>query len=63
LHPDGTKLSKSRGDSGLAELRAAGWDANRILGEAAWLGGLQDRSHPLQATQLGRLWTTTDRPA
>jgi glutamyl/glutaminyl-tRNA synthetase len=63
LHPDGTKLSKSRGDSGLAELREAGWDAPRILGEAAWLGGLQDTPHPLHATTLGRLWTTTDRTA
>lgn len=63
LHPDGTKLSKSRGDSGLAELREAGWDAPRILGQAAWLGGLQDRPHPLDATTLGRLWTSSDGTA
>ena len=56
MHPDGTKLSKSRGDRGLAELRAAGWDAARVLGYAAWLGGLQDQPQPVPADSLGHLW-------
>ncbi len=63
VHPDGSKLSKSRGDSGLAELRAAGWEAARVLGHAAWLGGLQDAPHALHASHLGRLWAAGDHPA
>lgn len=39
-NPDGRKLSKSKGDTGLAELRAAGWPPERVLGEAARLGGI-----------------------
>jgi len=57
VHPDGTKLSKSRGDAGLAELRDAGWSADQVLGHAAWLGGLQDGPAPLPAAALDRLWT------
>ena len=39
LGPDGRKLSKSNRDTGLRELRAAGWSAQRVLAEAARLGG------------------------
>ena len=39
-HPDGAKLSKSRGDSGIAELRAAGRSAAEVIGLAASRGGL-----------------------
>jgi glutamyl-Q tRNA(Asp) synthetase len=56
-HPDGTKLSKSRGDTGLSELRAIGWRADEVLGYAAWLGGLQPERRPLDATALHTLWT------
>lgn len=56
LHPDGTKLSKSRGDAGLAELRDAGWSPERVLGHAAWLGGLQSDPAPMPAAELDRLW-------
>lgn len=56
-HADGTKLSKSSGDTALADLRRAGWTPDRILGRAAWLGGLQDDARPLHAAQLGQLWT------
>ncbi|MDZ7630556.1 MAG: glutamate--tRNA ligase family protein [Gemmatimonadaceae bacterium] len=41
VHPDGTKLSKSLGDTALRELRESGWSAARVLGQAAWLGGLR----------------------
>ncbi|MCU0634086.1 MAG: glutamate--tRNA ligase family protein [Gemmatimonadaceae bacterium] len=55
-HPDGTKLSKSRGDAGLRELRAAGWSAARVLGHAAWRAGLQPEDRPLAAEALPTLW-------
>ena len=55
-HADGTKLSKSHGDTGLAELRDAGWSAARTLGHAAWLGGLQASPDDLPAEELARLW-------
>ena len=38
--PDGAKLSKSSGDTGIAELRKAGVRAEEVLGEAAWRAGL-----------------------
>jgi glutamyl-tRNA synthetase/glutamyl-Q tRNA(Asp) synthetase len=57
-HPDGTKLSKARGDAGLAALRAAGWSAAAVLGHAAFLGGLQADAAPLPAAELARLWAT-----
>ncbi len=56
VHPDGTKLSKSAGDTSLAALRASGWSAEQILGHAAFLGGLQSESRPLSQAQLSRLW-------
>jgi len=40
LKPDGHKLSKSAGDSGVRELREAGWPPRRVLGEAAARSGL-----------------------
>ena len=55
-HPDGTKLSKSRGDTSLTELRDAGWSAARVLGHAAWMGGLQSKPQELGADELARLW-------
>jgi glutamyl-Q tRNA(Asp) synthetase len=38
--PDGAKLSKSGGDSGVRELRAAGRSSSEIIGEAAAMVGL-----------------------
>jgi glutamyl-Q tRNA(Asp) synthetase len=55
-HPDGTKLSKSRGATGLSELRASGWDAARLLGYAAWLAGLQPDDAALETSALHALW-------
>lgn len=55
-HPDGRKLSKSAGDSGIRELRAAGTSAAELLGRAAALGGLPHDGSPLAAAELPRLF-------
>ena len=55
-HADGSKLSKSLGDSGIAELRAAGWTAPRLLGHAAWLAGLQPEPVALTVVELPSFW-------
>lgn len=55
-HPDGRKLSKSHGDSGLRELRAAGRTPEEVLGLAAHLSGLQHESRPVAAAQLATLF-------
>jgi glutamyl-tRNA synthetase/glutamyl-Q tRNA(Asp) synthetase len=55
-HPDGRKLSKSAGDTGLRELRAAGRSAAEVLGRAAQLGGLADSPRPIPAKSLGDLF-------
>ena len=34
------KVSKSDGDTGVRDLRAAGWSAARVIGHAAQLAGL-----------------------
>ena len=57
-HADGTKLSKSRGDAGIRELRQAGWTPEQVLGRAAWLGGLQDQPEPCDAARLHEIWTS-----
>lgn len=51
-HPDGRKLSKSAGDTGLAELRAAGWSPGRVLAEAARRAGLAPGGGELTARDL-----------
>ena len=56
LKPDGAKLSKSSRDTGIAELRAAGWTPERVLGAAAFATGLLDRDRPLAATALPGLF-------
>lgn len=55
LHPDGRKLSKSAGDTGLAELREAGWSPGRVLGEAARRAGLAPERDELAARDLADL--------
>jgi glutamyl-tRNA synthetase/glutamyl-Q tRNA(Asp) synthetase len=52
----GRKLSKSDRDTGLAELRESGWSAERVLGEAARLAGLQDEARPIAAGDLPGLF-------
>lgn len=53
---DGSKLSKSDGATGLRDLRAAGWSADRVLGEAAKLGGLQPTLRTIEARDLAALF-------
>jgi glutamyl/glutaminyl-tRNA synthetase len=53
---NGAKLSKSSGDTGIAELRAAGASAEAVLGEAAWLTGLLGRPAPLGPERMQHLF-------
>jgi glutamyl-Q tRNA(Asp) synthetase len=53
---NGAKLSKSSGDTGVRELRAAGASPEAVLGEAAWRTGLLARSEPLAAGELASLF-------
>jgi glutamyl-Q tRNA(Asp) synthetase len=50
------KLSKSDGDSGVRDLRAAGWTGAGVIGHAAWLVGLQHASEPIDAADVARLF-------
>jgi glutamyl-tRNA synthetase/glutamyl-Q tRNA(Asp) synthetase len=53
---NGAKLSKSSGDTGVRELRAAGATPETVLGAAAWRTGLLPRSEPLPAGALASLF-------
>jgi glutamyl-tRNA synthetase/glutamyl-Q tRNA(Asp) synthetase len=46
LRADGAKLSKSNRDTGVRELRAAGWSAEQVFGRAAHDGGLAPSAAP-----------------
>ena len=50
------KLSKSDGDSGIGDLRSAGWSAAQVIGCAAALTGLTSDSSPLSVDDLPRLF-------
>ena len=50
------KISKSDRDTGVRELRAAGWTASRLIGYAAALVGLQGAAAPVDAAEVGRLF-------
>ncbi len=52
----GAKLSKSSGDTGVRELRAAGATPEAVLGDAAWRTRLLDRHRPLAAGELAALF-------
>ncbi len=54
-HPDGRKLSKSAGDTGVRELRAAGVTAAEVIGRAAALAGLDYDGAPINADELAQL--------
>lgn len=56
LRPDGAKLSKSSRDTGVRDLRAAGWAAERVLGEAAHRAGLLAAPRPLGADAVAELF-------
>jgi glutamyl-tRNA synthetase/glutamyl-Q tRNA(Asp) synthetase len=55
LGDDGAKLSKSRGDTGIRELREAGASPEDVLGRAAHAVGLIDRVRPVAVSELGEL--------
>jgi len=55
-NPSGVKLSKTAGDMGLRELRAAGISPAEVLGRAAMLVGLQDEPRPVTAAELPRFF-------
>jgi glutamyl/glutaminyl-tRNA synthetase len=51
-HPGGAKLSKSAGDSGVRELRAAGVTPAEVLGRAAQAAGLLEQVRPLALDEI-----------
>ncbi len=53
--PDGRKLSKADGATGLPELRAAGWRAEAVIGKAAAAIGLIDGPRPVAASEVAAL--------
>lgn len=55
LGDDGAKLSKSRSDTGIRELREAGLSPEAVLGRAAHAAGLIDRPEPVAVDELGEL--------
>jgi glutamyl/glutaminyl-tRNA synthetase len=55
MHPDGEKLSKSRGDTGVREMRAAGLSPADVLGAAAVLAGLKSDPGSLGIEQVGAI--------
>ncbi len=55
-HSDGRKLSKAASDTGIRDLRADGWSAARVIGEAAALSGLQPTSRPVSANDVAQLF-------
>lgn len=59
-HPDGRKLSKSSQDTGLAELRAAGWTPARVLGLAAQMSGRQSDPTPCAPAGIADLFATVE---
>lgn len=56
VKPDGSKLSKSAGDTGIRELREAGLAPAAVLGRAAALAGLIDQPRALEADALASLF-------
>ncbi len=49
------KISKSDGDTGVRDLRAAGWRASDVIGHAAALGGLIEDPRALHADEVSAL--------
>jgi glutamyl-tRNA synthetase/glutamyl-Q tRNA(Asp) synthetase len=65
LDPAGRKLSKSAGDTGVRELRAAGVTPETVIGRAAAAVGLIDAPADVPASSVARLFSDppTCRPA
>jgi glutamyl-tRNA synthetase/glutamyl-Q tRNA(Asp) synthetase len=57
----GRKLSKADGDSGVRALRAAGWTAEQVIGEAARRLGLLAAARPLPAAAAPELFGAAAR--
>jgi glutamyl-Q tRNA(Asp) synthetase len=55
--PGGEKLSKSSGDTGIRELRAAGAAREVVLGRAAALAGVLDAERPVEPDDLAKLFS------
>jgi len=55
--PGGDKLSKSAGDTGVRELRAAGASPAEVLGRAAASTGLLPRAEPIGPDDLAKLFS------
>jgi len=53
------KLSKSDRDTGIADLRGAGWSAARVIGHAAALLGLQATAQPIDAVDVAERLSMT----
>jgi len=53
------KLSKSDRDSGIRELRAKGWSAEDVIGQAAALAGLLEKARPISANEVAELMRRT----
>jgi glutamyl-Q tRNA(Asp) synthetase len=56
IGPQGEKLSKSAGDSGVRELRAQGMEPEHVIGRAAALVGLLDSPRRLPASDVESLF-------
>lgn len=50
------KLSKSAGDTGVRDLRAAGWCAADVIGDAACRMGLVPEAQPIDAREVANLF-------
>jgi glutamyl-tRNA synthetase/glutamyl-Q tRNA(Asp) synthetase len=55
-HPDGAKLSKSAGDTGVRELRDAGVASADVIGRAARMAGLQATDAPCAAIDVQKFF-------
>jgi len=56
LDASGRKLSKSAGDTGIRELRAAGLTPEDVVGTAAAAVGLMAAPAPIQAAEVAAFW-------
>ncbi len=55
-HPDGRKLSKASGDTGVRDLREAGHSPEEVIGTAAAAVGLIDMPRPIAAAEVADLF-------
>jgi glutamyl-tRNA synthetase/glutamyl-Q tRNA(Asp) synthetase len=60
--PNGAKLSKSDGDTGIRELRATGLSSSAVLGRAARLAGLLGEERPVSVDDLPALFERPRSP-